>query len=384
MHPQSNPTPIHDWIRERIAREGPVTFARFMEWALYHPEYGYYTAGPSIGPRGDFTTSPEASPAFGYALTRHVQDVDLLLGTPTPMRVVEFGPGLGTLARDLLDRLKRDDPNLYARLRYTLVDVSPSLAATQRDRLFREHEAGVEWRSAEDPLAQATQGAVIANEVVDAFPVHVVENHEGQLREHYVGLGDEGNLKPQLGPLSDEALRRFLVEQGITLEPSERIEINLAADTWLAQIAERLERGVVLIIDYGDTAPSRYSPARREGTLLGYHRGAVTDNLLARPGEQDLTALVDFTALERSAVRAGFDVAGLTRQAPFLLGLGLGTDIRPEHEATELDAVLALRRGMHGLLDMGGLGRFHVLVLSKGLDVAAVRAGLGGLRFPTL
>ena len=381
MHHQSNATPLENWIRERLAGEGPVTFAQFMEWALYHPTHGYYTSGPRIGPRGDFTTSPEASPAFGRLLAKHVVEVDRLLGEPSPMRVIEFGPGLGTLARDLLDRLERDAPELYPRLRYTLVDVSPVLVVSQRERLFPEHEHVVEWRSPDDPLPAGAVGAVIANEVVDAFPVHVIENLSGQLVEHYVSLDAAGHLVLQYAPPSDEALERFLNEQAIVLEPGERVEINAAVDSWLAGLAARLEREIVLIVDYGDTAPARYSAARREGTLLGYHGGAVTDNLLARPGEQDLTALVDFTALQRSAERAGLQVAGLTRQAPFLLGLGLGTQITAEGETANLDDALAFRRGMHSLVDMDGLGRFHVLVLSKGLDVERVRAELSGLRF---
>jgi SAM-dependent MidA family methyltransferase len=382
MHEQSNGTPLQEWIRAQIGTGGRVTFARFMEWALYHPAHGYYTRGPHIGPRGDFTTSPEASPAFGRLLARHVEDVDRLLSGPAPMRVVEFGPGLGTLALDLLDRLARDSPELYARLRYTLVEVSPALVAAQREKLLPDHDGVVEWRSA-DELPGGTVGAVIANEVVDAFPVHVVENRGGDFVEHYVGLDAHGNLVVEYATPSDSRLARFLDEQDITLAPGEQVEINLAAEAWLSDLCGRLERGVVLVIDYGDTAPSRYSPARREGTLLGYHGGSVTDNLLARPGEQDLTALVDFTALERSAVRAGFEVVALTRQASFLLGLGLGTDFRAEGETSNLDDALAMRRGMHSLIDMDGLGRFHVLVLSKGLDVDTVKSGLSGLRFPS-
>ncbi|HET9496031.1 MAG TPA: SAM-dependent methyltransferase [Chloroflexia bacterium] len=380
MHEQTISTPLQAWIRARIEADGPVPFARFMEWALYHPEHGYYTKGPLIGPRGDFTTSPEASPAFGQLLARHVEDVDRLLGGPSPLRVVEHGPGLGTLARDLLDRVQRDSPELYERIRYTLVDVSPALVAAQRERLLPAHEGAVEWLSAEE-FPHGMEGAVIANEVVDAFPVHVVENWEGSLVEHYVGVDGGGGLAVEYGPLSDPALALFLEEQGIVLAPGERVEVNLAADAWLSDLAARLERGVVLIIDYGDTAPTRYSTARREGTLLGYFGGSVTDNLLARPGEQDLTALVDFTALARAAVRAGFAVVGLTRQAPFLLGLGLGTEITAEGESAGLDEALGMRRGMHALIDMDGLGRFHVLVLSKGLDVGAAEAGLAGLRF---
>ena len=136
------------------------------------------------------------------------------------------------------------------------------------------------------------------------------------------------------------------------------------------------------IIDYGDKAPERYSPARREGTLLGYYGGSVTDNVLAHPGEQDLTALVDFTALEGDAQHAGFDVVGMTRQANFLLGLGLGTVVTPESTTRSVDDALQYRRGLQALVSMEGLGRFHVLLLAKNMDLRAA-AGLSALKYAT-
>jgi SAM-dependent MidA family methyltransferase len=386
MEPQSNENPLEVWIKGRLHAEGPATVAQFMEWALYHPEYGYYTAGPNIGPRGDFTTSPEASPAFGRLLAAHVADIDRLLGRQRTFDVVEFGPGRGTLAADLLGEIRSANPGLYGRLRYRLVDVSPGLVAEQKQRLLPEHEQVVSWAAGARELPQGLSGAVLANEVVDAFPVHVVEVRDGQLVEQYVALDVNGTVAISYGELSDPSLTRFLDEQGIALYEGERIEVNLAVEGWIRDVGALLREGVVTIIDYGDTAPNRYSPARREGTLLGYFGGAVTESILLRPGSQDLTALVDFTHVEAVARSAGFEVTAMTRQANFLVGLGLGTTVTSENSGSgsSLEEVLAFRRGTQALISMEGLGRFHVLILSKGVDTGAARAELSGLKYHEL
>src|SRR5437868_3433684 len=153
------------WIRERIEEGGPVTVAQFMEWALYHPRFGYYSSGPAIGPRGDFTTSPEASRAFGRLLANHVIDVDRLLGHPSSLHVVECGPGLGTLARDLLDALSSGSPGLYERTQYWLVEISPGLTAAQKELLAPDHSRVTKWAGVLEEVPKGIEGALIANEV---------------------------------------------------------------------------------------------------------------------------------------------------------------------------------------------------------------------------
>jgi SAM-dependent MidA family methyltransferase len=369
------------WIREQIRANGAVTVARFMEWALYHPQHGYYTTGPNIGPRGDFTTSPEASPMFGRLLAKHVSEIDALLGHPSLFHVIEFGPGRGTLARDLLDRVEQTDPSLYRRLRYWLVEVSPALAATQKERLLPAHSEVARWASGPEQMPRSQAGAVIANEFVDAFPVHVVENYGGAVSEQYVGLGDDDALRFSYGPPSGPRLLRFLERYNIALEPGQSVEINLGAEEWAKQLGEIMAAGVVTVIDYGDTQPVRYSEARREGTLLGYYGGTVTHDILAHPGRQDLTALVDFSALLDSCREAGFDLLGMTRQANFLIGLGLGTTETVEGSAGDVEGALDVRRGLQALVSMEGLGRFHVMLLSRGIDIAAARSTLSGLKY---
>ncbi|MEO8288813.1 MAG: SAM-dependent methyltransferase [Chloroflexota bacterium] len=383
MQSQSEPGPLELWIQEQIRANGPVTMAQFIEWALYHPTLGYYTTGPNIGPRGDFTTSPEASPGFGRLFARHLRDIDEVLGHPPQFDVIECGPGRGTLAHDLLGAVQEEDPDLYSRLRYWLVEISPALIEAQRERLLPEHSGLVQWRGSVEEIPHGAQAAVIANEFVDAFPVHVVENRDGIVYEQFVALDKNGALTIDYMPPSEKALLDFLQDQQINLQPGERIEINIAANHWLQALSDVLERGIVTIIDYGDQAPQRYSAARREGTLLAYYRGAVTDNILAHAGEQDITALVDFTALQSAAKQAGFTTVGITRQAHFLLGLGLGTTHTPETATSTVEEALVYRRGLQALISMEGLGRFHVLVLSKGIELQSATE-LPALKFVDL
>ena len=375
--------PLTARIREKIAHSGRVTFAQFMEWALYDPDYGYYSVGPEIGPRGDFTTSPEASPLFGRALAVHVAEVDSMLGSPQEFNVIECGPGRGTLARDLLNELASEQPGLYGRLRYWLVDVSPGLQIAQKNALLPPHGEVVRWAASLTDLPAGLLGALIANEVVDAFPVHVLENRGGQVMEHYVDLGTGTDLRTAFGKPSDPRLLAFLQRSGIELQEGQRTEVNLAVEDWMLQVASVLGRGIALIIDYGSTAPERYSEVRKEGTLLGYVDGTVTDNVLARPGRQDLTALVDFTHLQTGAEAAGLEVVGLTRQANFLLGVGLGTTIGLEQAGSDLSEALKLRRGLQALVSPEGLGRFQVLLLSKGISLPEARK-LSGLKYVSI
>ncbi len=374
--------PLAGWIRDRLLNGGPVTFATFMRWALYHPEFGYYSVGPDIGPRGDFTTSPEASSAFGRLLAIHTSEIDALLGRPSVFHLVECGPGRGTLALDLLDELAGSYPQLYDRLRYWLVEVSSGLMKAQKQLLLPAHAGVTEWAESLEQLPGGFDGALIANEVADAFPVHVLENRGGTIFEHFVAVGESNHLCVITMPPSDQRLLDFIEKYQIELGPGQKIEINLAAEDWIAQIGRTLGRGVATVIDYGDTSPARYSEARKEGSLLGYRGGSVTDNLVANPGKQDLTALVDFTAIEDAALANGLTVVGLTRQANFLLGLGLGTTVTAvASRDEELSIALANRRGLHALVNPEGLGKFHVLLLAKGVGVENARVRLSGMKY---
>jgi SAM-dependent MidA family methyltransferase len=384
MQSQLSGQPLAAFIRREIEVNGPMTVAQFMAWALYHPEHGYYMKGPNIGPRGDFTTSPEASPAFGKLLATHVAEVDVLLEHPPASDIVECGPGRGTLANQLLDALEAQNPSLYARSTYWLVEISPALTKLQKELLIPRHGDKCRWVADLDLIPQSIQGALIANEFIDAFPVHVIENRDGTLMEQYVEKSGEEGFAICLGTPSTPALLEFVQSYKIELQPGEQIEVNLSMIEWLKSLGRKLEKGAAAIFDYGDTYPGRYSEARRQGTLLGYFGGAVTSDITAHPGEQDLTALVDFTALKDAAEATGLTQLAMTRQVHFLLGLGLGEPAVKDTEigrTADINAILEYRRGIQALVSMEGLGRFHVALFSKGIDSESARANLSGLRY---
>lgn len=371
------PTPEHlqelDLVlRREIADRGPIPFARFMERCLYHPTLGYYSRGLGGGGGRDYVTSSSLHGAFGALMARQAEEMWRGAGSPAPFRFVEFGPGEGTFACDFLSAAARMT-GFAGALEYVLVEPSPGLRERQRARLSRlvPSLAGLReprWEDLETlESAGIPVGCLFANEVLDAFPVHrVVGTAEGP-REIHVAVREEALLETLL-PLSDDRIAAFLDESGIALEDGQEVDISLEAPRFAGRVAGLLGRGYVLIVDYGYEAADLYHPARRRGTLLAYHRHRTTEDFLARPGEQDLTTHVDFTAIVRAARRAGMRVAGRTSQARFLLALGALEYLE--------DASLQEREALKEMVlpdRMGGV--FRVLVLAKG-DVPDSLRGL--------
>ncbi|MGH9749747.1 MAG: class I SAM-dependent methyltransferase [Candidatus Polarisedimenticolia bacterium] len=308
-------------LLEEIRRDGPLSFARYMEVCLYHPHLGYYTRGLGGGGGRDYLTSSGLHRAYGVLIARQVEEMWARLGKPDPFLFVEFGPGEGCFAADLLSEAARR-PGFARCLRYLLVESSPALAARQRARLAGRTAVPVAWLTeAELERRSGFSGVVFANEVLDAFPVHrIVGTAEGP-REIFVGA-DGGRLLERVLPLSGEGVRRFLDESGVVLEDGQEADLNLAAPCWLSWAVRLPRRGYIIIVDYGHEARELYRPERRRGTLLAYHRHRTNEEFLARPGEQDLTAHLDFTALRRAAEAAGARVLGTLSQSRFLLALG--------------------------------------------------------------
>jgi len=370
-------------LDSEIAGRGPIPFARFMEICLYHPQQGYYTRGLGGGGGRDYLTSSGLHRAFGTLVARQAEEMWRGCGRPDPFWFVEFGPGEGLFAGDFLAEAER--LGAFARsLRYVLVEVSPVLAARQRARLQGRTTLPVEWATEETiESRRGFTGVLFANEVIDAFPVHrVVGTPEGP-REIHVAIEGE-NLREVLLPLSIPAVGRFLEETGVALEDGQEVDINLAAPCWLAWAVSCLRRGYVILVDYGHEARDLYHPSRRRGTLLAYHRHRTNEDFLERPGEQDLTAHVDFTALKRSAEGAGARVLGLVTQSRFLIALGALEFL--EAAPIELPAGggdpgstvdrLREREALKEIVLPGRMGeKFRVLVLGVG-DVGRELAGL--------
>lgn len=358
-------------LRAEIERDGPITFARFMEVALYDPEGGYYAA-PDARPtrEGDFLTAPELHPVFGRLIGRQLTDIWDRLGRPDPFVVREHGAGAGTLGLTALEGMRLDGSPAVHAVRYQPVEINPYRAAELVERFAA---AGFADRLGE-PGGRMV-GVVLANELLDAMPVHRVEVRDGRLREILVDWAE--GFHDVLGEPTTPALARRLDDDGVVLAEGQRAEICLALDGWVAAIAADLEGGCVLVVDYGHPAAELYGPARASGTLLAYVGHRVHDDPYRSIGQQDLTAHVDLTAVERAALAAGLDVLGRTTQAELLAGLGIGEVLAEAARATTADLAgyLELRGAVVRLLDPRAMGAFKVVALGRGIAAEPPLAG---------
>lgn len=365
-------------LRAEIRANGPITFARFMERALYEPALGYYAVDTERPTRaGDFLTAPELHPIFGHALARQLDELWRRLGRPEPFTVREYGAGQGTLFRAIIDGLRRAGSGLAEAVRYQLIDLPAQQAAAQQRLADAGHATVLESASAGQPFT----GCALANEFVDALPVQRLLIDGGRLRELYVDWAD-GRLVEVAGEPSDDRLSGWFANAGIELVEGQRAEVNLAMLDWIAQLADDLERGCALVIDYGAAAADLYGPGRPTGSLRAFRGQHVSSDVLAAVGHQDITAHVDFEALEHAARGAGMDVLGRTRQAEFLLGCGLDelyVTARAEAD-TDWESALTLRSAVRRLLDPQQMGGYLVTVLGHGVERDPPLSGLAHLR----
>jgi SAM-dependent MidA family methyltransferase len=350
-------------IRDEIRRSGPMPFSRFMELALYDPEGGYYrSADARPGRGGDFLTAPELHPIFGQMLARAVAQVWEVLGRPKPFMLREHGAGEGALAATVLGSLR--ETAVGAVMRYQAVEVDERRLGRLRDRLETEGIMG----QLEPPSDRAFDGMVLANEVLDALPVHRVRRRGDALRELAVDVDTGGAfVEVEIDPTSASLADRLAAER-IELVDGQTVEICLALDPWMADAATPLRRGLLLLIDYGAPAEELYDPRRRiDGTLRAYVRHQVHDNPYQLVGRQDLTAHVDVTAVEGAAHAVGLTTVGLTTQAEALIGLGLEDRLREiqADPATNFEDYTLLRSALLRLLDPAAMGRFRVMAFGR-------------------
>ena len=377
-------------IRDEIAAAGPITFARFMELALYDPDGGYYRADRARpGRGGDFLTAPEAHPIFGLTIARHVADVWRLLGSPAPFAIREFGAGGGALAAALLEGLAREVPGIEAVVRYRPVEVEERRLDELRARLAAAGPPVADV-PVEADLGEPIVGVVLANEVLDALPTHRLVTRGGRLREVFVGWdadgAGEGFGDVEAEP-SNPALAERLRVEGVHLAEGQAAEVCLAVDGWVASAAAGLERGELLVIDYGHPAVALYDPVRRpRGTLLAYLRHVAHDAVYRAVGRQDLTAHVDVSAVERAAARAGLSHLATVDQGPFLATLGAGellVELQSAGgasggvtDAGVLRAYLEARAALVRMIDPAAMGAFRAMAFGRGLPPGALPQGL--------
>ncbi len=353
-------------VKREIAAAGGIPFQRFMELALYHPQYGYYSAPHSrIGKQGDFFTSSSVHSCFGRLIARQLEQMWTLLGGG-PFTLVEQGGGDGHLCLDILSALEEEFPEFYSCLDYRLVEISAAARQRQAGVVQRHLSAGrISWAEFEE--LEQLQGCWLSNELIDAFPVHLVEMSGGELREVFVVNGD-GGFGEELRPLSTSRLADYFSAAGISPVEGQRCEVNLAACDWMCQVAAKLERGFVLTIDYGYPDRELYAPWRQNGTLLCFSQHQTSGNPYRLPGEQDITTHVDFSMLQRIGQQDGLETRYFGLQYQFLLGLGF-VELLLELQAREQDErkAQALRMTLKNLiLPESGMGEsFKVLVQAK-------------------
>lgn len=377
-------TRLIDLVHAEIAAAGGwLPFSRYMELTLYAPGLGYYSGGArKFGPGGDFITAPELTPLFGQALAGQVEQVMRM----SAAQVIEIGAGTGLLAADLLLELERRGALPQ---HYRILELSGELCARQFDTLAEKAPhlaARVEWL---ESLPADFSGAVVANEVLDVMPVHLVVARDGELYERGVVAGGGETAfrwadEPARGAVLDAACELALPQPA---QGEYVTELNLAARAWVAAWAERLRAGALLLIDYGYPRAEYYLPSRSGGTLLCYYRHHAHGDPFLWPGLNDITAFVDFTAVAEAAFAAGLDVLGYASQAQFLFNCGVldCLDRRgPRESADYIRAARAVQR-LTAPQEMGEL--FKVLALGRGLggDTAEPLTGfLRGDRLHTL
>ncbi len=350
---------------EIAASGGWISFARFMELALYAPGLGYYSAGlDKFGAGGDFVTAPEISPLFGQSLARQAAQVLRLTGG----NILETGAGSGKLALDLMLELERQD---VLPERYFILELSADLRQRQQQRIGREaaHLLGrFAWL---DALPEKFTGLVLGNEVLDAMPAELVTWRAGTISERGVTLQD-GRFE-----WAERALTQgSLLEQARALPPAQFVsgeaaytsEINIAAQGFIRSLGQMLERGVILMVDYGFGESEYYHPQRSQGTLMCHYRHQAHADPFFLPGLQDITAHVDFSAIAKAGTEAGLDLLGYASQANFLINCGL-TDllgqISPEDPASYLPVVAKVQKLMSPA-EMGEL--FKAIALGRGME----------------
>lgn len=357
---------LDELIRQRIRTAGRITFAEFMETALYYPGLGYYSqARERIGAAGDFYTSPATHPLFGALIALQLEQMRQLLDIPPLFTVVEVGAGKGLLAKAVIDYLPHLSPAFASSLNYLAIE-------REKTEMLYPHlpsrKAATNNAIPASSIPDRITGCFVSNELLDALPVHRVTRRKGRMFEVYVALQNDGSFCEVLDKPSSPLLEQQLISEGITLAEGQTAEVNLEAVRWIDNIARKLDRGFIITIDYGFLAQELYSEERKQGTLMTYYRHTAADNLYYRIGEQDITSHVNFTSLILAGEKTGLRVEGYTSQRQFLQNLGIKAFL----QALTLKGLsqydyTANRFAILELIKPGGFGDFKVLVQSKGL-----------------
>ncbi|TVM00498.1 MAG: hypothetical protein CV087_14125 [Candidatus Brocadia sp. WS118] len=403
---------LKDLIIKKINKKGKITFAEFMQMALYHPKYGYYNSdAEQVGRFGDYYTSPTVHKIFGELIAKQLEEMWRIMGEG-PFTVVEMGANRGWLCHDIIHCIEEECPEFYNNLHYIIIEANP-YSREKQERLLNSfitaklNRANITKETAEKrnwfdyPIKQhilapfcveekgtpppplllegkdlggkvlwhtyskdgfsfdKIQGCFLSNEFVDAMPVHRLKVKNKVLKETYVGYNG-ANFCEIDDAVSVPALQNYLETNKISLKEDQVCEVNLGVADWLRYVSEKLDRGFIITIDYGDTQDRLYHENMREGTLRCYYDHTVNQDYYERLGEQDITAHVDFTNLISAGRLMQLEVTGFTKQSHYLIALGILDKLNTIHN--DIETILKVKNLFHP----EGMGEvFKVLIQHK-------------------
>lgn len=349
------------YVENLVREKGQITFAEFMDIALYKEGLGYYQKLNPFGEQGSFYTSVNASESFGRTLAMSFIYMAETLGLEKSF--CEMGAGSGMLANDILNYVKSARPDFYKDLNYTIIEKSAYLIERQKNLIEKEHPGKARWVTFED--FSGFSGVFYSNELIDAFPVHRLIRMNGELKELHVGWID-GALRFSPGELSTPLLSEFLDRINLKITETQIVDINLDLRRWVEAMADKVEKGVVVTIDYGFEAPMLYQSYRRDGTVTCYYKHTQNNDFFDRIGYQDITAFVDFTSLSLYGAQKGLNPVAFMPQWLYLVQAGVLDEI----QAAGTDLAKASIKSL--IMPEGGFGtNFQVFIQGKNVNIPA-------------
>jgi SAM-dependent MidA family methyltransferase len=345
-------------IFDLIDKKEKITFKEFMELSLYYPELGYYQKDNPFGTQGSFYTSVNASQSFGNTLaTAYKNTIETL---KLESNICEMGAGSGLLANDILNFSQKNFPDFYSKLTYHIIEKSTHLIERQKE-LLKPHLEKIKWTTFED--LKNFNGVFHSNELVDAFPVHRLIKIDDEIKEIYV-INNNGKLDFFPDKLSTPKLQDYINKIGIKPVNKQMFEINLDAVDWIKSLGKKLQKGIIVTIDYGYPANQLYASFRMDGTVTCYFQHRQNNFFFQNIGYQDITAFVDFTALEKFGQEAGLEKVAFMQQWLFLVQSGILEEVKKAKTDLHKSSIKSL------IMPEGGFGTtFHVLIQSKNLKI---------------
>ncbi|MEJ5172083.1 MAG: SAM-dependent methyltransferase [Hydrogenothermaceae bacterium] len=361
----SGKTELVEYIKDIIKSKGAISFRDFMEMALYHSEYGYYTSNKQkIGGFGDYFTSSELDPIFGQLLAKQFIEIYERYFKDQHIHIVEVGSGKGYLLHDVVRYVKDKYPDIYRNIKFLSVEKSDYHRQLQRE-LLKDFDNIEYYQDISD--IHPIKGIIYSNELFDAIPTHMIKVKDGKVYEIFLTLDQEDNVVEIEKEISEE-IRKYIEDLDIKLPDNITTEINTDAIKVISMLADKLEKGFVFTIDYGYPSRELYKPYRSRGTLICYYKHTYNENYYQNVGLQDITSHVNFSAISYYGGKSGLKTVGFTDQAHFLINLGLAEELNNLYEKGDYKSYEKANRLKTLILPKGMGEKFKILIQSKNIQ----------------